>query len=279
MEASLLSLVVLGAIQGLAEFLPISSSGHLVLVEQWLGVRAPGASLEAWLHLGTLGAVVAALGPDVARLVRGTAELAGAGTLVRGAPGEDPQQAARDGQDRRGLAWAVILGTLPAVVVGLLLADRIEIWFEGPRVALGGLLGTGGMLLASRAIPPGGRRLERIGPARALFVGLAQAVAILPGVSRSGTTIVAGLLCGVEGEAAARYSFLLSLPAVVGAMVLQGVRHGLGGIPVTGILVGLVTAFVFGVVAIRLLLPLARRGRIASFGWYCLAIGGVGFLL
>jgi len=266
MGPGLLELLLLGAIQGLAEFLPISSSGHLVLTEQWLGVEVPGASLEAWLHLGTLGAVVAALGPDVRSLVRGVASMWPGRSRGPDAPRE------------RGLAIAVILGTVPAVVVALLFADPIEALFEDRRAALLGLLGTGAMLLASRWIRPGRLGLHGIGPGRAILVGAAQALAIVPGVSRSGSTIVAGLLAGVEGEAAARFSFLLSLPAVAGAMAFQGVRHGLGGLSVGVAVGGLVASFAFGVVAIRMLLPIARRGRLEAFGYYCLAVGILGFL-
>ncbi len=260
---NILQALLLGLVQGATEFLPVSSSGHLVLTEALLGVRGGGLLVEVTLHVGTLLAVLVYFR---ARLV---------GLLRDGVRAGPPGSAAR-----RYLLW-LLVATLPAAAAGLLLEDGIARLFDSPRAALVGLLVTGVILMSSQWARTRVRRPD--GPA-GLVIGLAQAVSILPGVSRSGSTIAAGLWCGVARSEAAEFSFLLSIPAIGGAALLHLVelaRAGGGAVAgmVPGLLVGLVTSCLAGLAAIAFLLAVLRRRGLAPFAWYCWGVGIIGLLV
>lgn len=260
--AGLGPLALLAVVQGLTEFLPVSSSGHLVLSQALLEFEEAGMLVEVALHVGTLLAVLAVYGKDVRAVV---ADVLG-------------------GRLHDGLM--VIVGTLPVVVVGFTLKDAIEARFGDPRFAAWGLLGTAVILLlghfgAKRAVS-GGRQDGAIGPLRALLIGCAQALAILPGISRSGSTISTALWLGVAPERAARFSFLLSIPAICGAAILMlpdaSDEVGAGSVELLPLLLATLLAGVVGWVALRIVLALLDRGRFAVFAPYC-AILGLGWLL
>ena len=241
--------LLLGVLQGLTEFLPVSSSGHLVLAQELMGVARPGAALEIAVHLGTLVAVLWHYRRDVSAIAR---DVLVNGPLAR-------------------LGWTVVVGTLPAVLVGLFLKDRVEAALDSPRIAAACLVATGVLLLLTRFAR---RREGEPGFGHALIVGVAQAVAILPGVSRSGSTIGTALFLGDEPVRAARFSFLLSIPAILGATVLT-VKDG--GFAASGelpqLVVAAVAAFVSGLLALVLLLRVLAAGRLSMFGPYCIAAG------
>ncbi len=250
---SYLDAVILGLVQGLTEFLPVSSSGHLVIGQRLLGVPAPGILLEVVLHAATLLSVVVVYRRRLAY-------------LVAGAVRRDPE------------AWRYIgllaLATVPAVLVGLFLKDAVETAFDTPIVTGLMLLVTGAIVWSTRGTGGGESRLP--GPALAAGIGLAQAFAILPGISRSGATIAAGLWGRVDGVRAAEFSFLMSIPAIAGAALLQlldmdGAAE-IGG-PALGF--GFLTALLAGVAAIRSLVWLVRRQRFHLFAYY---VWGVGIL-
>ena len=229
--------------QGLTEFLPVSSSGHLVLAEQLLAVRRPGLALETGLHLGTLLAVVWAYRRS---LLRDAARL-----------------------------WApLLLASMPAGVAGLLLRGPVDRLF-GSVAAVGvALSGTG---LAFLLVGPGRRGGRGAGSVRAgdaLRIGLLQVLALAPGVSRSGVTILGGLLCGLEPGEAARFSFLMSLPAVGAAVALQAASPIPAG-ALLPLLCGAAAAAGVGVWAIGFCTAVVRRAGLRPFGWYCLAAGGL----
>ncbi len=267
---------LLGFVQGITEFLPISSKGHLVLVERLLGVRSEGVALEVALHIGTLFAVVLHYWRDVKSLAAATPRAAA--TLVRGRFPTDPAG--------RGLV-ALALGTVPAVAVVLVASDAIESVFHSPRLAFAGFALTGFVLLTTRGRVAG---RDDAGIRDALLVGAAQAFAVLPGVSRSGTTIAAGVAAGLSREAAARFSFLLSVPAVLGAVVHElpellgppgaGASDAGGGSAALGgpLALGVAVSFLTGLAAIRILLVVARRNRLDVFSWYLWALAAAGFL-
>jgi undecaprenyl-diphosphatase len=250
------SAAVLGVVQGLTEFLPVSSSGHLVLGQQLLGLTEPELLFDVAVHVGTLAAVVVVFRADL-------------WTMVKGLWARGPQ-----GARGRRLLWLVALGTLPAAAAGVLLKSLFESLFASPAAVGAALLFTGCLLMATRLAPSGDRGLARTGPGRALGVGLAQALAITPGVSRSGATIAAGLFLGLERETAARLSFVLSVPAILGALVLQ-LAHldPAQAPPLAPLLVGAATAAASGLAALKLLLRLVRSGRLHWFAWYCWALG------
>jgi undecaprenyl-diphosphatase len=255
--SGLAAMLALAVIQGISEFLPISSDGHLVLAQAWMGFEGPRLAFDVALHLGTLLAVVVVFRRDL---------LALAARVLSG--------------ERRELGL-LLLASVPAAIVGLGLKRWIEPLFHSARAAAIGLLVTAVFLaLGERArrrappdpVPSGGRP---IGWAAALWIGSAQALAILPGVSRSGSTIATALLLGVETSAAARFSFLLSVPAVAGAVVLE-VPHLAGqGLPLGEVAVAVVTAFAVGVLALRVLLAFLGRG---AFRWCAIYTAVLGLL-
>ncbi|HEY8552501.1 MAG TPA: undecaprenyl-diphosphate phosphatase [Thermaerobacter sp.] len=267
MELSLGKAIVLGVVQGLTEFLPVSSSGHLAVAEDLLGVRLPGLTFEVFVHLGTLAAVLAVYGTDLWAAAAGFLRTGG-GILARHRGDAGGAWAAMDPATRLG--WLVIIGTLPAAVAGVALEDAIAAAFESPTTVAVCWIATGCLLWWAARRSPAGRTLERATPVDALVVGLFQALALLPGISRSGSTLVGGLLRGLEREEAARLSFLLSVPAIAGAAALQlpqAVAVGTGG-GWAALAAGAVTAAVTGYAAIRWLLRWLVAGRLAWFAYY-----------
>lgn len=246
----------LAVAQGLTEFFPVSSSGHLVLLEHlW---RLPAESrlgLAAVLHLGTALALVCYLGREILSL---------AGGLFAA-------QAERRGASLRAIGM-IALGSLPAAVVGLGFEDWFEQAFRRPGLVGVMLVVTAGFLLATRFAR---ERKGAAGWRDALLIGLAQAVAILPGISRSGATIAMALLVGVRREDAFRFSFLLSVPAVLGAAFKKLLSSELAGLDVGPVVFGVAVAFAVGLGTLVLLRRIVLRGRLHWFSVYCLALGGL----
>lgn len=241
-----------GLVQGLTEFLPISSSGHLVLVPAFLDKQAPDLATTAVLHLGTLAAVVWYFRTDVVWLLR---------------PDRDPR------------AWHVTkllaIGTVPAVIAGLLLESTLDETFDNPsRVGLA-LIFTGVVLLASGLFKQLTRKLEEAGVPDAVIVGTAQATALVPGVSRSGMTITASLGRQFTAEESARFSFLLAVPVILGGGLKQMLDlAGEGGLE-WNLLVGVVVAAVSGYFAIAFLIKALTRYGLRPFAFYCFVVGSI----
>ena len=264
-----LTAFLLGLIQGVAEFLPISSSGHLAIAQNLLGLESAGSVPEFFdvlLHLGTLIAVFAAYWKDICEMVveffRGIGDLA-----HRSTPSPVPPA--------RRLILLIIVGTLPLFAV---LPIRKAVQGLGDNMVFVGaaLIVTGFLLFLCDRVRKG-RKTERSATwLDALLVGVGQAVATLPGVSRSGMTITAGCFVGYERRFAVRFSFLLSIPAVLGANILSigdAVKAGINGAELPMYLVGVVTAAVVGYLCIRLLKYVADKGRFGAFAYYCWAVG------
>ena len=248
--------IILGVIQGLTEFLPISSSGHLVIGETLLGMNTPGVSLEIWLHLGTLLAV---LGYFHRRIL---AVLKAIYTTKDDATGAN-----------RRVLLALIIGTIPAVIVGLLLKPLIETAFDSPVLAASMLLVTAAILLLT---PLARSKQNPIGPARGWWIGLAQAAAIMPGISRSGSTIACAMFLGINPAVAAEFSFLLAIPAIGGAFLLDLLSSGenfFASGQFSMYLLGMGVSFIFGLVSIHYLLKIIKQGKLFYFGFYCLVAG------
>jgi len=268
---SALQAAILGLVQGLTEFLPISSSGHLVVAERALGLPTEGGVLfEVVLHAGSLLAVLAVYGADLLRITAPT--LRALPLLLRGR-----FRAAIAEPDAR-LGLFLVLGTIPTGILGVTLKDLFESLF-GSLLAVGcAFLLTGTLLFVAGRLAgrrgAAGREQGALRASDALLVGLAQGVAITPGISRSGTTIAAALLLGLDRSLAARFSFLLSVPAILGALVLH-LRHGIGTVSgEAGVFAaGFVAAAVSGYLALRLLLRLVDRGRFSLFAFYLWPLG------
>jgi len=253
--------LVLGLLQGLGEFLPISSSGHLIVVPWLLGWRDSGLAFDVALHLGTLGAVAFAFWRDWRRLL--AAFLRG---LVSGRPFA--------GEDAR-LVWYLALATIPGAVAGKLLEEWAETAFRSPGLVALMMALMGLVLWAAdrRAGPPGEDRGMPL--AHALLIGMAQALAIVPGTSRSGATISMALFLGHRRESAARFSFLLALPITFGAAALKVPQLVSSTADPSAVLVGMVVAAVSGFLAIRLLLAHVRTKDYTPFVHYRLAFAAL----
>lgn len=263
-ELGPLAVLLLALVQGLTEFLPVSSSGHLVLAQALLGLTRDGLALDVALHVGTLLAVVAFYRRDLRRL---------AGEALAGSWRE------------LGLLAA---GSLPAAAVGLGFGGFFSRLFHSPVAAGAGLCATAGILAwGERArrrservpVPPEHLAAPRdVGLADALWIGAGQALAIFPGVSRSGTTIAVGLRRGLKPEVAARFSFLLSVPVIGGAALLElpaAFEHGFEGMGSGVVLAAVGVAAVVGWGALAVLIGTLRRGAFVWFAAYCAAVGAV----
>jgi undecaprenyl-diphosphatase len=243
--------VVLGLVQGLTEFLPVSSSGHLVLAEALIGFTPPGVFVEVVLHVATLGSVLLVYGRRLWEITRG---------LLRWSP-----------HPVRYVALLVV-ATIPAVVVGVFFKSAIEARFHS-LPSLGVEFIVTGIILWSTRWFSGEREVPGLGGA--LAIGLAQAFAILPAISRSGATVATGMWLRMAPAAAAEFSFLLSVPVIAGAALLEG-RHATVNLAEVGLgplLLSFVVSFASGVFAIRFLVALLRRGRFYAFAPYCWVVG------
>ncbi len=263
---SALEALLLGIVQGLTEFLPISSSGHLILVP-WVQQyhflehhESFNKTFDVALHAGTLVAVLAYFRAEIARLV---------GALWRSLRA----RAVRDSDER--LAWAIVVATIPAVIAGGLGLSFIEDHLGEPwQIAI--LLIVFGLLLGYADRRPERERLEQVGPRQGLYVGLAQVLALAPGVSRSGITITAGRFLGLDRDSAARFSFLLLAPVTAGAVAYKGYQAISEGLPhgvAVPMLVGTIAAAVSGYLAIAALLALVRRHSYDVFVAYRVLLG------
>ncbi len=247
--------VISGVVQGLTEFLPVSSSGHLALLQGFFGAEEPAVFFDICLHAATLAAVVCFFRREIFAGIKG--------------------------RDLR-MAGCIAVATVPAVAAGLLFEDRIEAIFSSPRVVSSMFFVTALALFAGQwALGARTARAEKISYGRSFFVGIAQAVALLPGVSRSGLTVSAGLLSGLAAGTAFMFSFLMSIPVILAALVYKAVKTdlaaelGSGGLDYAA---GMVAAFVVGMLGLMLLRGVIRAKKIYIFGIYCLLLGIVGIL-
>lgn len=258
---SLLEAILIGIIQGATEFLPISSDGHLVLIPSILGLQQPDLVLIGLVHAGTLLAILSYFWRDIVAIIR--AVLAG---LAR----RDPFGTA----DAR-LGYLMVLGSVPAAIVGLLAMDFFERQFNSPVVAAVGLLVTAAFLVVGERLNRGTKTLDRLSWVDTLIIGSFQVLALLPGVSRSGTTIAAGLGRGLDRPTAARFSFLVGLPAIAGAglLAILDIFDAQGSLPLSHYAAAFVTAAVVGYLCIAFLLNWVKRHTLYAFAVYCAAFG------
>ena len=261
---SLLSAIILGVVQGLTEFLPVSSSGHLVLGQSLLNVSETGLVFEVAVHLGTLLAVTIFYRKDLYELILSLP------TLKKPDFQNDP---------RHNLILALAIVTVITGIVGVSGKSFFEGLFSEPKIVSGLLIATGLFLIATRFIRDNASEGGRITPLQAIIVGLAQSTAILPGISRSGATISAGLFAGVGREEAARLSFLAMIPAVFGAALLEAKDiTSFEGSQVAIVIAGLVVSSIVGYGALALLIRFVKRGKLFIFGPYCITVGVLGLL-
>lgn len=251
---TILEALLLGIVQGLTEFLPVSSSGHLVIFQHLLGISEPPLTFDVLVHIGTLFAVFIAFRDDIIAILR---------------------------KPFSRLTYLLIVACIPAVLAGYLLAPIFEASFSSLLVVGVGLLITGTLLkhsenLANRNIIV--KEVEETRYRDALFIGILQAIAIFPGISRSGSTIAGGMIAGLDRNFAAHFSFVLSIPVIIGAAVFQLKDAFSTGLPqelIAPYLLGPITAAIFGYLAIKVVLDLVRKGKLSLFSYYCWALGVV----
>jgi undecaprenyl-diphosphatase len=247
--------ILWGLIQGLTEFLPVSSSGHLVLIPALLNKEGPDLATSAMLHLGTLAAVLVYYRSDIAKM-------------------------AKFDRPARRTITLIVIGSIPAVVLGFVFKDKVEELVSNPRAVAAMLIVTGLILVSTRMIKVGTKTMDRIGPLDSFLIGLAQASALIPGISRSGMTITTGLTRGMDRTDAARFAFLLGIPVIAGAGLLEMLDVLTSGVGIpSSVWVGVVVAGLSGYAAIAILLRILTSVGLAPFGIYCLVFGSISFIL
>ena len=240
--------IILGAIQGLTEFLPISSSGHLVLGQAILNINQPGNEFEIIVHLGTLFSVIVVFFEDIRTLLFSL-----------------------NTKKTQNFIMLLVIGTLPAIIVGFGFKEFFEEFFESLLSVAFALVFTGLILMSSYFIK---RQDKKHSLVSAILIGCSQAIAIIPGISRSGMTISTALFLGLSSKEAARFSFLLAIPAISGAGLLTALE--IGGafpIPLNVAIAGFISSFIIGILALKWLLGWLEQGKFYYFGIYCLVIG------
>lgn len=265
--------IIIGLVQGIAEFLPISSSAHLIFVQRILGVSEVGLTFDLFLHLGTVIALIFYFRTDIYKLIKGWIS-----SLFDIFNGNFINGLSKDPFKR--LSWYIILATIPIGIVGFFFEDQISAIFTGALyIPAFFLFVTGTILYISQRINVGNINFINIAPFHALFMGLAQACAILPGLSRSGTTISAGLTANLDKEFAVKFSFILSIPAIVAALILKFKDITvLLSTDIVPILVGFFVAMISGYFAIKFLLTIIQKRSLDGFAYYCWIVGIVVFM-
>ena len=266
-----LEAILLGILQGLTEFLPVSSSGHLVLAQQFLGLKEPLVFFDVMLHVGTLAAVLVAYRDAIGRLVVGGFSALGDTQFWR------KPKATVNASEELKFIWLILLGSIPTGIIAVVFKTQLESFFDEVRLVSVMLILTGVILQLPRL-----RREKAEGPDNSSeklktwhtpLIGIAQGCAITPGISRSGTTISLALFLGIPAKTAAEYSFLLSIPAILGAVALKIRDLGDTAIPFHIVGAGMLASFIVGYIALRFLLVILNRGKFSVFSYYCVALG------
>jgi len=239
---------ILGILQGLTEFLPVSSSGHLVLGQDFLGINQPGNSFEIIVHIGTLFSVLIFFRDDIFSLLRFSNQ-----------------------QNSMKYIFYIIVGTLPAAIIGLIFKDFISLFFDNRLVVGYALVCTSFILFLSFFKKSNNKNLSFL---FVLLIGCSQAIAIIPGISRSGITICIAILLGIPAKEAARFSFMLAIPIIFGAGLLNAIDDSnITEIPIVIGLIGFMSSFFIGLISLKWLLNILEKGKLYYFGIYCFVIG------
>lgn len=259
--------IIIGIVQGLTEFLPISSSAHLIFFQELLGLEQANLAFDVLLHLGTLFAVVGYFYRDIISMIK--AFFSSIADVFKGTFKIGIKE-----DDYKKLVWYVIIATIPVGIVGIAFDSEIEAIFNSLAIPAFFLLITGLLLYISQRMSSGKINIENLGLKETIMIGIGQACAIIPGLSRSGTTIATGLFMNLDKEFAARFSFLLSIPAILGATIVQIKDIGAGfDTYMIPYIAGFLAALVSGYLAISLLLKLIKERSLDGFAYYCWIVG------
>lgn len=268
--------IILGMVQGLTEFLPVSSSAHLVIVPELLGAKS-SLAFDTLLHVGTLVAVIGYFWKDILAMIK--AFLSSLKDLFRGKFKEGVKE-----DPFKRMTWLVLVGTIPAGLMGVLLKDQFESLFNSITAVGFFLLITGVILWAAEWIAKKnsgkkGKQIKEVSFTNSLVIGLFQGFAIAPGISRSGSTIAASLFSGLERKLAARYSFILSIPAILGAALIQ-TKDIVSFDSNIGVLIsGFLSAMIFSYLAVKFMMGYIQKHSLVIFSYYCWIVGGLTLLI
>ena len=262
-QINILQAIFLGIVQGLTEFLPISSSGHLVFFQSLFGLEEPQLLFNVTLHLGTLLAVVIFFRTDIKKILQGI-------TVVLKRKKESKQGA-------RLFLW-IVIATIPTGLMGVIFHDWFKSLFSKPKIVGVMLLITGLALFLTRWVKREARNMEKMGWMDSILIGVAQGVAIIPGISRAGATISTGLFCGLDRELSGKFSFLLSIPAIFGATLLEVKKMDMGQ-NLWASVIGSIVAFGVGIFSLTVLMKIIKMGKISNFSYYCWGMGLIMILL
>jgi undecaprenyl-diphosphatase len=264
---TILKAIILGLVQGLTEFLPISSSGHLVLAQSILKIKETPLFFDIMLHFGTLMAVIVFFWRDIWEIL---SALFGRDPNIR-----KSTKHYKTKYSARRFALYIIIGTIPTVIIALILKKTVENAFMNPLLVSIMLIFTGLILFVSGKF---GQKEKSLNVINSLIIGIAQGIATLPGISRSGTTISTALILGIDNEKSARFSLLMSLPAILGATILEIKDIESIDVSIGSIIAGVLVAFITGYIAIKFLVRVLSHGHFSKFAYYCWVIGILGII-
>jgi len=263
-----LQAVILGLVQGLAEFLPISSSGHLALLENFFGIKEDNMLFfTVLLHFGTLIAVFVVFWKDIWELLQ---ELVLTIKDLVGRKGLRLNE-----RPVRKLGVMIIVSCIPTAIIGFIFGDLFESFYSKPIVIAIMLIITALLLIAAETWGGGNRNIENLNYRNSIFIGIVQGLAIIPGISRSGSTLFASLLCKLDRDFAVKFVFLISIPTILGSLILElpdGIREGLHGEPVGPVIVGVLVAFLSGLFAVKVMLKVVSNKKLKYFSYYLFAV-------
>jgi undecaprenyl-diphosphatase len=248
---STIQAIILGLIQGLTEFLPISSSGHLVLFQKIFGINEPTLIFDTMVHVGTLAAVITVLWKEIFALLK---------------------------KPFQKLTWLLIVGTIPTGIIGIMFKDSFEALYKSGSTLGFEFLATGIIILFAERLNNGRKNVHETSYLDAAFIGVMQGAAIMPAISRSGLTISGALMRNLDREFAAKFSFLLSIPAILGAAVFQVkdiIDLGTVNVNVTPIVAGTISAAIAGYFSVRFMIVLIKKGSMKCFSYYVFAVGAL----
>ncbi|MBU4227372.1 undecaprenyl-diphosphate phosphatase [bacterium] len=265
-----MSLILLGIMQGLTEFFPVSSSGHLVIAKYFLKLHLPGAAFEAFLHFGTVVAVIVLFRKEIKELVISFFD-----SIYKLSHGENISNIFKNNSSSK-YAWFLVISTMPAAIIGYTFSSYFEILFGKPIIASFMLTVTGVLLwLGNKYYTGGNKNISEITYKDAIFIGVAQAVAIIPGISRSGLTVIAGLSRNLDREFAARYSFILSVPIILGASMFKMRELSSLNIDLSILILSGLVAAISSYGAMKIFIGLLKNRKIYLFSYYLWIISGL----
>ena len=270
---SLIQALILGFIQGLTEFLPISSSGHLVIFQNLLGLKQTNLFFDVAVHFGTLLAILAVLWQEVLSLIKGSFFF-----LTYTLRGQKDNLGEQDSTMAR-LAGLIVIGLIPTGLIGFFMRDVFTLLFSSMLAVGIMLLITGTILWITRMAGEGDKDTDTVSVVDAIIIGFVQGLAIAPGISRSGATISFGLFRKLKKSVAVRFSFLLSIPAILGAMILEWENPLLQEGELLNMIAGTLIAAIVGYICLRILIQMVQKGHLYFFSPYCWAVGSVSIIL